>query len=243
MSHIEEAELALVSLGEVVRPQDAEHLSQCRDCQESLARLSELVEISRSSTVGDQLVSPPDDVWSAVAFELNLSTSSSADHGNSQVVRSLATARSRKRIPVWLGVAAASVGIVAGAALTAAIIEVQGSQESSTQVVARTELAPVANSTSRGTAVVETTEQGPMLHVTVRDLPPIVDGYYEVWMATADAKTMVALGTLNTQSDSSFSLPAGMQMSKFPLVDVSVEHFDGIAGHSAQSVVRGQFSA
>jgi len=30
-----------------------------------------------------------------------------------------------------------------------------------------------------------------------------------------------------------------MDVAEFPLVDVSIEHFDGDAGHSADSVVRG----
>ena len=31
-----------------------------------------------------------------------------------------------------------------------------------------------------------------------------------------------------------------MDVAAFPVVDVSVEHFDGEAGHSATSVVRGE---
>jgi hypothetical protein len=34
-----------------------------------------------------------------------------------------------------------------------------------------------------------------------------------------------------------------MQMASFPLVDVSVEHFDGDPSHSAVSVVRGVLPA
>ena len=35
----------------------------------------------------------------------------------------------------------------------------------------------------------------------------------------------------------------GLDPAAFPVVDVSVEHFDGDAGHSAVSVVRGQLNA
>jgi hypothetical protein len=36
-----------------------------------------------------------------------------------------------------------------------------------------------------------------------------------------------------------FPLPAGMDMQAFPVVDISVEQFDGDVTHSADSVVRG----
>ena len=38
-------------------------------------------------------------------------------------------------------------------------------------------------------------------------------------------------------------LPAGMDMQAFPVVDISVEQFDGDVTHSADSVVRGTLSA
>jgi anti-sigma-K factor RskA len=77
----------------------------------------------------------------------------------------------------------------------------------------------------------------------VPGLPAVDDGYYEVWMASSDAATMVAIGTLNPGEEAVLRLPAGMQMADFPLVDVSVAHFDGDAGHSAVSVVRGLLPA
>ena len=89
-------------------------------------------------------------------------------------------------------------------------------------------------------------EKGPdgaVLTVAVPDLPGVDDGYYEVWMATADAGTMVAIGTLNPGQEGQYALPEGMDVVSFPVVDVSVEHFDGEAGHSATSVVRGQLQA
>ena len=82
-----------------------------------------------------------------------------------------------------------------------------------------------------------------MLTVSVPDLPQVDDGYYEVWMATADTSTMVAIGTLSPGAEAHFTLPAGMDLGSFPVVDVSVEHFDGDTGHSAVSVVRGDLQA
>ena len=83
---------------------------------------------------------------------------------------------------------------------------------------------------------------GPVLRVALTNLAPVEDGYYEVWMATADAGTMVAVGTLSPGQEARIALPSGMDVTAFPLVDVSVEHFDGDPGHSAQSVARGQLA-
>jgi len=82
----------------------------------------------------------------------------------------------------------------------------------------------------------------PVLVVSVPDLPAFSDEYYEVWMATLDTTTMVAIGTLNPGEEGRFILPAGMDTASFLVVGVSVEAFDGDAGHSAKSVVRGQLA-
>ncbi len=70
-----------------------------------------------------------------------------------------------------------------------------------------------------------------------------MDGYYEVWMATADAGTMIALGTLAPGTEATFVLPGGLDPDTFPGVDGSHEHFDGDPEHSAESLVRGQLRA
>jgi hypothetical protein len=36
-----------------------------------------------------------------------------------------------------------------------------------------------------------------------------------------------------------FDLPDGLDLTQFPVVDVSEEHFDGDPAHSGDSVVRG----
>jgi hypothetical protein len=90
-----------------------------------------------------------------------------------------------------------------------------------------------------GAARIERVGATTTLSVEVPGLPAVDDGYYEVWMATADAGTMVAVGTLDADGTGSITLPGGMDVAEFPLVDVSIEHFDGDAGHSADSVVRG----
>ena len=235
MSHIDDDELTMISFGEPIRLADEEHLKQCELCQSRLNRLEVVVGTARGVTDADRPVAPPDSVWDAVVAELALTPEKPVAS-----VTSIEVARNRRRVPSWLVATAAGVGILIGSAVTAGLISGQSKDALDSVVVARANLDPVAGSGLQGTAAVEASGDDSTLRVSVRDLPVVSDGYYEVWMATADAGKMVALGTINPGSDATFSLPQGMKVADFPLVDVSLERFDGNAGHSAVSVVRGQ---
>ena len=123
------------------------------------------------------------------------------------------------------GQLAAVAGIALGSAVTFGLQQ-SGSQG---ELVAQATLAPIEDSGYQGSATVEQVDGKAVLVVSVPDLPSVTDGYYEVWMATADAGTMVAVGTLNPGEEAVLTLPAGMQAADFPLVDVSLEHYDGDA--------------
>jgi len=235
VSHIDDDELTMISFGEPTRPADEEHLTQCEHCQSRLKQLDFVVSTARGVTDADRPVAPPDSVWDAVVAELALTPEKPVAS-----VTSIEVARNRRRVPSWLVASAAGVGILLGSAVTAGLILGQSDDALNSVVVARTKLEPVAGSGLQGTAAVEASGDSSTLRVSVRDLPAVSDGYYEVWMATADAGKMVALGTLNPGSDAAFILPRGMKTADYPLVDVSLERFDGNAGHSAVSVVRGQ---
>jgi anti-sigma-K factor RskA len=86
------------------------------------------------------------------------------------------------------------------------------------------------------------TADGPTLVIDVPDLPE-PDGYYEVWMLTPEADSMVSIGVLGDGDVQEFSLPGGMDMESFPVVDISLEQFDGDVTHSTDSVVRGVLEA
>lgn len=233
MPHIDDDELSVIALGETSDVRDEAHLRDCPRCRSRLDQFAAVVAASRSITPADRPVAPPDAVWAGITAELGL------DHAPAEVIV-LDEAR-RRRSPRWLMLAAAAVvGLLAGSALTAVIVS---GGDSSADLVARTSLEPVADAQVTGTATVERAGESAVLRVAVPDLPAVPDGYYEVWMATPDAGTMVALGTLNPGSETVLPLPAGMQVTDFPLVDVSVEHFDGDPGHSAVSVVRGLLPA
>jgi hypothetical protein len=175
---------------------------------------------------------PPVEVWESITNELGLAPAEN--------VTSITAAPSRRPTRTWLlAGAAAVVGVLLGGIVTAGLQSPAGSQE----LVASADLAPIDDSGFTGTAAIEQGPDGAVLTVSVPDLPAVPDGYYEVWMASADTATMVAIGTLNPGQEGTFALPAGMEVGSFPVVDVSVEHFDGDTGHSAVSVVRGQLQA
>ena len=235
MSHIDDDELTMISFGEPTRPTDEEHLRQCERCQSRLKQLDVVVGTARGVTDADRPVAPPGSVWEAVVAEL-------AGVPVNPVAFVSSIEHSRKPRPVinWLVATAAGVGILIGSAVTAGVMWGQSDKAMNSVVVATANLEPIAGSGLEGTAAVEKSGDNATLRISVRDLPPVSDGYYEVWMASADASTMVALGTLNSGSDAVFTLPREMKMSNFPLVDVSLERFDGNIGHSAVSIVRGQ---
>jgi hypothetical protein len=230
--HCDDDELSLFALGEPASPEDEAHLQQCARCQSRLDQMLAVVSSARSITDADRPVMPPVEVWQAITSELGIE-----EQGT---VTSIGAARSRRSGRTWLlAGAAAVVGVLLGGIVTAGLLEAPAPQE----VMASASLEPIEDSGFVGTASVATTTDGAVLTVSVPDLPQVPDGYYEVWMASPDATTMVAIGTLNAGQEATFALPAGMDVDAFPLIDVSVEHFDGDAGHSAVSVVRGQLQA
>ena len=238
MPHIDEDELAVIAIGEPASAADDRHLQDCARCRSRLDQLTAVVASTRTITDADRPAAPPASVWAGIEAELGLASAASTEASG---VASLDAARRRRSRGWSLVAAAAVVGLLAGSVGT--VVLSQRDTAPAPVIVAQASLEPVDAATVRGTAAIERADGAAVLHVSVPDLPTLDDGYYEVWMATPDAATMVAIGTLNPGEEGTFVLPAGMDVAAFPLVDVSVEHFDGDPGHSAVSVVRGQLPA
>lgn len=151
--------------------------------------------------------------------------------------------RSRRRPPRrsrWtiLGVAAAglAIGAVCGSAVTAFVDD-----DSPTQVIVAATplngLAPDPRATGEAT-VVRTSAGGRLLEVDVSQVAGTTDGFYEVWLIDADVKRMIPVGILSGSSGQ-FVLPDGVDLSQYPVVDVSEEPLDGDPTHSGKSILRG----
>ena len=63
-------------------------------------------------------------------------------------------------------------------------------------------------------------------------------GYREVWLIDTGVTKLVSLGVLDG-STGTFTLPQGLDLGLYPVVDISEEHFDGNPAHSGDSIVRG----
>lgn len=234
--HYDDETIALLALGEQVAGADIGHLRTCGACQSRIDQLQAVVDSARAITDEDRPMTPPDALWQRITDEIESDGGiggygASVGSGND---RSSAGGRS------WMGrfALAAAVGVLVGSLGTIVAMD----RETPPPTIAQAELAPLPGKDARGVAQIRQTSQGPKLVVDVPGLPA-TDGYYEVWMLAPDAESMVSIGVLGNGEVNEFPLPDGMDMARFPVVDISVEQFDGDVTHSADSVVRGQLSA
>ncbi|MFO7690381.1 MAG: anti-sigma factor, partial [Cryobacterium sp.] len=159
----------------------------------------------------------------------------SADQPDS--VRPVIALRHRRR--VWLPLAAAAVlGLVAGIG-GSLVWETRSAVET---VTARAQLDPLPGRTETGTATVAVDSDGRrqvVIEVEQHTGQSAADETLrEVWLLNADATGLVSLGLLDGSSGR-FAVPSGIDLGRYPLVDVSVEPDDGDPGHSGNSIVRG----
>lgn len=223
MAHCEPQTLSLIALGEQPSADDALHLVTCDSCRRDWESMRATVEVARDLD-DDELLSPPDHVWAAIAEEI------SADSGT------VVPMRSRRRTAPWIALAAA-VGVVLGGVIGASVM-----RSAPPEIVASVPLEPLAEYSAAGTASVEVVDGTEMLAVDVTGLPA-TDGYFEVWLLAPDSSSMIALGTLGPDEKAVLPLPAGVSLADYPVVDISAEPYDGDPTHSTDSVVRGTLPA
>lgn len=266
MRHPDPEDLALLALGEDAGPDVAAHLAECASCAAEVASLRRVVLVGRSVTAADVPSAPPAHVWERIQAELGLGAAQEppggapapapapswatpappapAPSGGAEVI-DLASARAgggrRRRLSAgWLA-AAAAVGLVLGA-VGGAWWAGSRSTEATPTVLAEANLEPLPGWDAAGVAVLE--EQPDGTRVVVVDVAADLgeDGYREVWLLAPDVSGMVSLGLLEG-TEGRFVLPAGIDVGRFPVVDVSEEPFDGDATHSGNSIVRGTLEA
>ncbi len=152
-----------------------------------------------------------------------------------------------RRAPWILGVAA---GVLLGAAGAWTALTVLGPTEPpvaapttpqpTAVVLGEAALAPLAGHSARGSAVVEKLPDG--TRQLVIDLPEEqLQGFREVWVGSADLSRMVSLGVLGP-GPRAFVIPGGLNLSDYPVLDISNEPYDGDPAHSADSIARGTFA-
>lgn len=150
----------------------------------------------------------------------------------------------RGRLFSVAAVAAVVGAFVGGAVVWSSVGRVTGGGEGvAQQLVAHAVLDPLNESVSSpGEATVLESPDGQVVRVDARSLPK-KDGFYEVWLLDADATKLVALGALPSGSVGTFTVPPGISIDDFPVVDISLESYDGDPGHSSDSLMRGRLEA
>ena len=89
-----------------------------------------------------------------------------------------------------------------------------------------------------GSAVIDRLPDG-RRELVVTSTGDDAQGYREVWLLAPDATSMVSLGTMEG-TEAHFELPADLDLSRYPVVDVSDEPYDGDPAHSGDSILRGE---
>lgn len=249
MLHCDPDTLALKSLGEPVgTPDEDAHLAQCEECQAELSALSTVVTIARDGGPLE-LAEPSPAVWDRIRTELDLADAAAPESGTPAAddtegapVVSLAEHRERRARPAtWLLAAAGIGGIVVGGLGAAALVTSSESASTAT-VAASVDLAPLPTWDASGSAELAVTDDGQQVLTVSVDAESGADGYREVWLIDSNVEGMVSLGILDG-STGEFVVPDGVDVSEYPIVDISQEPFDGDPTHSGDSIVRGQIEA
>ena len=251
MPHIDDETLALCALGEdVLDPGQRAHLDECTECARSLEKLARVVDGARSTRHEPELVPASPQVWSRVHGELGLTDvpatlapESASAEGDDVVaveesradVVELAPRRARRR---WLPTAvAACVALLLG--IAGGVVWERRAVEPAETPIASAVLEPLPEwPGTSGEAVVEQTAEGQRQIVVSVDAPAPEGTYREVWLLKPDVSGLVSLGVLEGD-EGRFDVPEGLDLSAYPVVDISEERFDGDPAHSGDSVVRG----
>ena len=239
--HVPDDRLAAVAMGEPLEPVERDHIGGCSACTTRAAEYVHLMDDGRDLSHADVPDRPSPEVWSSITSELGLSD---APEGESQAdVIPISGGRARRWTTPWL-VAAAAAGIVAGVGVTvvggAIATDEATPSVAPTPVLAQAALTSLPSKQGSGNAEIVETPEGQVLVVDVSDLSA-GDGFYEVWLIDPKTFEMVGLGAL-TENEGRFPIPDGLDLSKYRIVDVSIEPFDGDPVHSRNSVVRGELN-
>lgn len=227
MSHLDAERIVLLALGEEsASAEEEDHLASCELCSTELAETGHAVAVGRSTVDDAGLETPPDRVWQRISDELGLDPAASqVDLGK------------RRRVPraSWL-LLAASIVLIVGLGFGAWGLAQSGEPEP----VAVAELAafPEHPNAVGQAEVAEAADGSRELQVTL-EADQVDDAYREVWLIRNDVGALVSLGVLEGEAGT-FVIPAGLDLSEYSLVDVSVEPFDGDPNHSGDSIVRGE---
>jgi len=139
----------------------------------------------------------------------------------------------------WRIAAAAIAGVVVGAGVAwwAAAGDQTDDSASADADVTTSDLVPVDGHHTSGVISLSQEETSPRITITLDRLDS-GKGFVEAWLVDEPDDRMVALGVLDGKRGT-FIVPAVLNLTKYAVVDVSREQFDGDPAHAPLSLARG----
>ncbi len=203
------------------------HLTECPLCRGHVDSLRRTVDLAIAGASDDsEYGDPPDRVWAAITGELDITP---------HPLPAPARPWRRALVPVAAALVALATGLGIGYAA--------GDAPPETRAVAV--LGPVdpAEPDATGTAAMAVDRGLTVMVVRVEDVAlPAGADYLEAWLMDAGGARLVSLGALawdGTGYRGEFSVPPDLPTGEFGVLDVSAEKWDGDAGHSRDSLLRG----
>ncbi len=265
MSHLNDEQFALLTLEgyHILTPEAAAHLETCEQCRNEITAYLGVVDALHEGVTLEQ---PSGDVWDRIAAELDAEpvdlasrrrrvspppdteTDGSAPAGAATpVIDSQPTAA--PVVPLRPGTSAegrwvrrlafaAAASFALGAAST--VVLGQLINRPNAEVIQAIGLDPLPGWEAEGTATLKQSNGDTILVIDLPE-PEMDDGFREVWLIDSNVERLVSLGTM-TGDHAEFTIPAGLDLDEYVVVDVSREHFDGDPTHSGDSIVRGVLS-
>jgi hypothetical protein len=251
VQHCTPETLALAALREPLPSDDAAHLDGCAACRAEVTSLQRSVDALAVPEFAGSVapVAPPPAVWAGIAAATGVAAAPREEHvagASPTPVAAVPTPPApapveppgnvrelRPRRPRILLAMAASLLVGAGIGAGAVALADRDAAEE----VAATDLAPLDDRDASGNAEVVATGDGEELRVVLQ-APDAGEEFYEVWLIEPNIERMVQVGVVRPGT-TTLDLPDGIDLSEYPIVDVSVEPLDGDPTHSGVSVARG----
>lgn len=239
--HCDIDDLALLALGESADHACLEHLNSCRQCEDELAGLRDVVLAGRASGGPALLEQPPPAVWERISHALDGDRAPVEPIPFPQRPREPESAppAASRRLPNWLGLVAA---VMVGVLLGGVAVTMFTGQDEPGSIVASAQLAPMPDGPDRGgeaTATLNRTDAGYTVTVKAAGIAG-PEGFYEVWLLDEKNAGLIALGSLGPgEQQATFPVPDGIDLEAFTAVDISDEPLDGDPTHSTVTVLRG----
>ncbi|MFJ4483688.1 anti-sigma factor [Streptomyces longwoodensis] len=269
MKHADDESLALMAMGDTPSPDAADHLRHCARCTRELEAFRHVVATARTPLPGeDELLTPPADLWDAIADELGLAPDTGtpgtpgttgtpggelsargvADAGPRPATAEYSTGPQTPPRPVRrprrlarFSVALAACAALFGAGAGSAVTWWVTHDDTSSTAADDGRRLDSLQPRSAGYARLAGSNARRTLDITVKGLPK-TSGYFEVWLMDRSHTKLVSMGVLGPDGHAVLPVPDTIDLKEYSVVDVSVQPYNGKPDHSGDSVVRGPYA-